>query len=62
MKKKTLNFGSKTKYLKYLAYGQIHGEFAKSPGNTPIKIKGKPHTVEHTRQTARQKAIKLASR
>ncbi len=47
MAKKTLNFKSKSGYHKFLAYGHIHGAFAKSPGNTPIKIKGKKVKVKH---------------
>lgn len=49
MAKKTLNFKNKESYQKYLAHGHIHGEFKMSPGNTPIKIAGKPHKVKHTK-------------
>ncbi len=47
MKKKSMNFKSKAAYNKFAAYGNIHGAFKKSPGNTPIKIQGKPHKVNH---------------
>lgn len=41
------NFSSKKKYGKYFAYGHMHGVFASSPGNTPVKIRGKSHKVNH---------------
>lgn len=47
MAKSTKNFQSKGAYKKWLAYGHMHGDFAKSPGNTPVKIKGKSHKVMH---------------
>lgn len=41
------NFKSTAAYKKWLAYGQIHGVFKNTPGNTPVKIKGKTHRVKH---------------
>jgi hypothetical protein len=49
MAKTARNFKSKEAYKKWAAYGNIHGEFKKSPGNTPVKIKGKAHKVNHAR-------------
>lgn len=45
--KRALNFSSKKAFKKYAAYGHMHGVFARSPGNTPIKIRGKAHKVSH---------------
>ena len=57
--KRTLNFKSKEAYRKWLAYGNIRTKsgavaksdkttiFAKTPGYTAIKIKGKVHKVKH---------------
>jgi hypothetical protein len=42
-----MNFKSKGAYQKWLAYGHASGEFAKTPGNQPVSIKGKSHNVEH---------------
>lgn len=47
--KKPMNFKDAASYKKWLAYGHMHGEFEKSPGNTPIKIKGKSHKVKHSK-------------
>ena len=47
MGKSAKNFGSKAAYGRWLAYGHIHGDFARSPGNTPVKIKGKAKKVKH---------------
>jgi len=47
MSKTAKDFKSETDYKKWLAYGHIHGEFEKSPGNTPVKIAGKTKKVEH---------------
>ena len=47
MVKSTKNFKSESGYKKWLAYGHMHGEFEKSPGNTPVEIKGKPKKVNH---------------
>ncbi len=41
------NFRSKEAYHKWLAYGHIHGKFKESPGNTPVRIRGKRHRVRH---------------
>lgn len=49
MGKSPKNFKSKSAYGKWLAYGHMHGDFAKSPGNTPVKIKGKTKKVSHKR-------------
>lgn len=43
-----MNFKDKGHYQKWLAYGHMHGDFARSPGNIPVKIKGKPKKVKHT--------------
>ena len=43
------NFQSHAAYMKWLAYGHMNGDFAKSPGNTPVKIKGKVHKVNHSK-------------
>ena len=42
-----MNFKSAADYKKWLAYGHMHGTFAKSPGNTPVSIGGKSHVVHH---------------
>ncbi len=47
MAKKPKNFKNAAAYKKWLAYGHMHGQFEASPGNTPIKIKGKKHMVQH---------------
>lgn len=44
-----MNFKDKGAYEKWLAYGHMHGTFEKSPGNTPVKIKGKAVKVKHTK-------------
>ena len=49
--KATKNFKNPAAYKKWLAYGHMHGEFEKSPGNTPVKIKGKARKVEHKGQS-----------
>lgn len=43
----TRHFKSKAGYKKWIAYGQIHGIFAKTPGHQKIFIRGKPHKVKH---------------
>ncbi len=48
MSQKPKNFKSADAYKKWLAYGHMHGEFERTPGNTPVKIKGKPKKVNHT--------------
>ena len=50
MAKPTKNFKSPAAYKKWLAYGHMHGDFAASPGNTPVKIKGKPKKVKHKKK------------
>lgn len=47
--KKTLHFKNKENYRKYLAYGHIHGDFARVPGYQNIMIGGKKHKVIHVR-------------
>ena len=49
-KRKTLNFKSKKKYQKWLAYGHMHGDFERVPGNVAVKIRGKPHKVKHRKK------------
>lgn len=44
---KTRNFKSKEAYRKNLAYGHMHNIFEKTPGNFKVKIRGKPHKVQH---------------
>lgn len=41
------NFKSKAAYKKWLAYGHISGVFENTPGNQPVKIKGKAKKVNH---------------
>jgi hypothetical protein len=41
------NFKSKEDYERWLAYGHSHKVFEKTPGNTPVEIKGKSHKVNH---------------
>jgi hypothetical protein len=47
MTKKTLNFKSKAKYEKWLAYGHSNNLFDGKGVN--VKIRGKPHKVVHTK-------------
>ena len=42
-----MNFKSNAAYKKWLAYGHASGEFAKTPGNQKVSIKGKPKKVQH---------------
>ncbi len=49
MAKKARDFKSEEAYEKWLAYGHMHGEFEKSPGHTPVKIRGRPKKVKHER-------------
>jgi len=42
-----MNFKSKADYKRWLAYGHMHGQFEKTPGNQPVSIQGKSHPVEH---------------
>lgn len=48
-KKKPINFTSPEAYQKWLAYGHIHGQFARTPGNQKIKIRGKTKKVKHSK-------------
>lgn len=43
----SMNFKSGEAYKKWLAYGHIHGDFANTPGNQKVAIKGKSHKVKH---------------
>lgn len=45
-----LNFSSKAGYQKWLAYGHMHGDFERTPGNTPVAIQGEAHAVSHGAQ------------
>jgi hypothetical protein len=45
-----MNFKNKVGYKKWLAYGHMHGDFAKTPGHQPVSIKGKSHKVEHEKK------------
>ena len=47
---KTLHFKSKAGYRRWLAFGHIHGQFKRTPGNKKIVIRGKAHKVKHTRR------------
>jgi hypothetical protein len=42
-----MNFKSKGAYQKWLAYGHMHGQFAKTPGHQKVSIGGKSHRVKH---------------
>ena len=44
MTRKTVNFGSKAKYQRWLAYGHIHGVFH---GIENVTIRGRKHKVIH---------------
>jgi hypothetical protein len=44
-----MNFKSKASYRRWLAYGHMHGAFAKAKGNQRITIRGRPHRVIHTK-------------
>lgn len=46
---KSRNFESKEAYRKWLAYGHIHGVFARTPGHSRVYIRGRPHHVKHKR-------------
>ena len=41
------NFKSNKAYKSWLAYGHASGEFAKTPGNQKVSIKGNPKKVKH---------------
>lgn len=53
MAKSGMNFKSGANYKKWLAYGHMHGDFAKSPGNTPVSIKGKSKQITHNEVVSR---------
>ncbi len=53
-----LHFKTKAGYKKWLAYGHIHGDFAKVKGNKEIYIAGKKHTVDHVLGTNVGKLMK----
>ena len=42
------NFRSRAAYQRWLAYGHIHGDFARVPGYQRVSIRGKPHHVVHS--------------
>jgi hypothetical protein len=42
-----MNFKSNAAYKRWLGYGHASGEFAKTPGNQPVSIKGQSHKVKH---------------
>lgn len=44
-----MNFKSKAAYGKWLAYGHMHGAFAKTLGNQKVSIKGKAKKVNHSK-------------
>jgi hypothetical protein len=50
MSKTPRNFKSNAAYDRWLAAGHMHGFFKRSPGNTPVKIKGKPRKVKHSKK------------
>lgn len=41
------HFSSPRAYLKWLAFGHIHGSFKRVPGNQLIVIHGRRHNVRH---------------
>ena len=55
LKRKKMNFRSKEAYRKWLAYGHIHGVFAKTPGHVKVYIRGRPHKVKHVRSSRRSR-------
>lgn len=50
-----MNFHSQADYKKWLAYGHMHKVFENTPGNTPVKIQGKPHKVVHAKVAKKMK-------
>lgn len=42
------NFKTAKAYHKWLAFGHIHGVFARVPGVQIVKIRGKRHKVKHS--------------
>lgn len=57
-----MNFKSKAGYQKWLAFGHMNGSFAKTPGNQPVKIKGKKHTVNHGNGSTQKTTVSQGSR
>lgn len=49
--KKPMNFKNKAAYRAWNAYGHASGAFARSPGNTPVKINNKSHKVNHSKKS-----------
>lgn len=47
MAKPAKNFQSKSAYNNWLKYGHGTGVFEESPGNTPVRIKGRDVKVQH---------------
>lgn len=41
------DFSNKSDYNKWLAYGHMHGDFKKAPGNEKVSISGEHHKVNH---------------
>lgn len=50
MAKSVRRFKSKEAYRKWLAYGNIHGDFAATPGHQTVYIRGKTHKVVHKKR------------
>lgn len=48
MTKKPKNFKDAAAYKKWVTYIHMHPE-VNTPGNTPVKIQGKSHKVDHTK-------------
>ena len=53
-KRKVMNFRSKEAYLRWLRYGHATGVFEKTPGHVQVKIRGKPHRVQHAKKKRRR--------
>jgi len=47
MAKKAINFKSKQSLRNWEKYGHATGVFESTPGNTPVKVKGKSVKVNH---------------
>ncbi len=62
MAKTARNFNSEEDYVKWLKYGHMHGEFEKSPGNTPVKIKGKTKKVNHSKGNGAKSAAQMIAK
>lgn len=46
----TRRFATKEKYRKWIIYGNMHGDFANTPGHQTIYIAGKKHKVKHKKK------------